>query len=158
MSNDHASVASGNRHIAPFLPSNSQVTEESLRPAQMVLKSLNLLTPLLWVPPGVYDVEANHAGFKTTTTPRVQLWVQQSLRLDFTLAIDETTQSVTVTSPIRGRDSAWSRPLAATPQTEGRLGKAQLEDHGNIRRWYHAERRPLNPQTCRRLREAHLLR
>lgn len=48
MSNDHTSVASGNRHIAPFLPSNSQVTEESLRPAQMVLKSLNLLTPLLW--------------------------------------------------------------------------------------------------------------
>src|SRR5579885_3628359 len=149
MSNDHASVASGNRHIAPFLPSNSQVTEESLRPAQMVLKSLNLLTPLLWF---------LRESMTLKLTTRVQLLVQQSLRLDFTLAIDETTQSVTVTSPIRGRDSAWSRPLAATPQTEGRLGKAQLEDHGNIRRWYHAERRPLNPQTCRRLREAHLLR
>lgn len=50
------------------------------------------------VPPGVYDVLAAHTGFRTATTRNVQLSVQQSLRLNFTLAIGETTQSVTVTA------------------------------------------------------------
>ena len=50
------------------------------------------------VPPGVYDVQAAKSGFKTATTPNVQLSVQQSLLLNFTLEIGATTQEVTVTA------------------------------------------------------------
>jgi hypothetical protein len=50
------------------------------------------------VPPGVYDVQAAKSGFKTGTTSNVQLSVQQSLLLNFTLEIGATTQEVTVTA------------------------------------------------------------
>ncbi len=38
------------------------------------------------VPPGVYDVQATHAGFKVAAARNVQLQVQQSLTQNFTLA------------------------------------------------------------------------
>jgi hypothetical protein len=50
------------------------------------------------VPPGVYNIQAEHSGFKTATTPNVRLSVQQTIRLDFTLEIGATTQEVTVTA------------------------------------------------------------
>jgi len=48
------------------------------------------------VPPGVYDVQAAKSGFKTATTPNVQLSVQQTIRVDFELAIGATSQEVIV--------------------------------------------------------------
>lgn len=53
------------------------------------------------VPLGVYDVQAAKSSFKTATTPKVQLPVQQTIRLNFELAIGATTQEVTVTAPGR---------------------------------------------------------
>lgn len=50
------------------------------------------------VPPGVYDIQAAKTGFKTATTPNVQLSVQQTILLNFTLEIGATTQEVTVTA------------------------------------------------------------
>jgi hypothetical protein len=50
------------------------------------------------VPPAVYKIEVTHVGFKTASNNNVQLQVQQSLRQDFTLAVGEVTQSVTVSS------------------------------------------------------------
>lgn len=50
------------------------------------------------VPPGVYDVQAAKEGFKTSTTPNVQLSLEQSMRLNITLAVGSTTQEVSVTA------------------------------------------------------------
>src|SRR6201999_1512886 len=41
------------------------------------------------VPPGVYDVQATHAGFKADNAHNVQLQVQQSLTQNFTLQVGE---------------------------------------------------------------------
>lgn len=49
------------------------------------------------VPPAVYKIQATHGGFKTATSSNVVLQVQQSLRQDFTMAVGEVTQSITVT-------------------------------------------------------------
>ncbi len=48
------------------------------------------------VPPGVYNIQATHQGFKATQSENVQVQVQQSLRQDFTMAVGEVTQTVTV--------------------------------------------------------------
>jgi hypothetical protein len=48
------------------------------------------------VPPGVYNIEATHQGFKAAESKNVQLQVQQSLRQDFTLPIGQITETVTV--------------------------------------------------------------
>ena len=37
------------------------------------------------VPPGIYNIEAKHQGFKTESSKNIELVVQQSLRLDFKL-------------------------------------------------------------------------
>ncbi|MEA2262893.1 MAG: hypothetical protein QOJ51_5718, partial [Acidobacteriaceae bacterium] len=50
------------------------------------------------VPPGVYNVEATHPGFKAATAGNVQLQVQQSLTQNFTLQVGEVTQTVSVSA------------------------------------------------------------
>jgi len=50
------------------------------------------------VPPGIYNISAKHAGFKTGTTNNVEVQVQQSVRLDFTLQVGEITQTIEVTA------------------------------------------------------------
>ena len=39
------------------------------------------------VPPGVYNIEATHQGFKAAESKNVELLVQQALRQDFTMAV-----------------------------------------------------------------------
>ena len=50
------------------------------------------------VPPGVYNIQATHQGFKRRRieAKTCKLQVQQSLRQDFTLPIGQVTQTVTV--------------------------------------------------------------
>jgi hypothetical protein len=48
------------------------------------------------VPPGIYNIEATHQGFKAAESKNVQLQVQQSLRQDFAMAVGQVTQTVTV--------------------------------------------------------------
>jgi hypothetical protein len=46
------------------------------------------------VPPGIYNISATHAGFKTDSSNNVEVQVQQSVRLDFTLQVGEVTQTI----------------------------------------------------------------
>ena len=48
------------------------------------------------VPVGVYAVTTTHAGFKAATSSNVQVQVQQSVRLDFSLQVGAVTQSIEV--------------------------------------------------------------
>ncbi len=48
------------------------------------------------VPVGVYTITATHAGFRTTASSNLQVQIQQSIRLDFSLQIGSVTQSVEV--------------------------------------------------------------
>ena len=48
------------------------------------------------VPVGVYTVSATHAGFKTSSSDNVEVQVQQSIRLDFSLQVGAVTQSIEV--------------------------------------------------------------
>ena len=48
------------------------------------------------VPPGAYRLKVEHPGFKTVTNNNVEVQVQQSVRLDFTLEVGQVTESVQV--------------------------------------------------------------
>ena len=48
------------------------------------------------VPPGTYNMKVEHPGFKTVTSNNVEVQVQQSVRLDFTLEVGQVTESVQV--------------------------------------------------------------
>ncbi len=48
------------------------------------------------VPVGIYTVSATHAGFKTASSTNVQVQIQQSVRLDFTLQVGAVTDSIEV--------------------------------------------------------------
>jgi len=48
------------------------------------------------VPPGIYNIQATHQGFKVAQSKNVEVLVQQSLRQDFTMAVGAVTQTVTV--------------------------------------------------------------
>ncbi len=50
------------------------------------------------VPPGFYNVQATHPGFKVASAKNVQLQVQQSLTQNFTLEVGEVTQTVSVSA------------------------------------------------------------
>jgi hypothetical protein len=50
------------------------------------------------VPPAVYKVQVTRTGFKVATSQNLELQVSQSLRQDFTMAVGEVTQTVTVQS------------------------------------------------------------
>lgn len=48
------------------------------------------------VPPGVYNLKTEHTGFKAASSNNVQVQVQQTVRLDFTLQVGDVSQSVEV--------------------------------------------------------------
>ena len=48
------------------------------------------------VPPGVYNIKVEHQGFKTVTSNNVEVQVQQTVRLDFSLEIGQLAESVQV--------------------------------------------------------------
>jgi len=48
------------------------------------------------VPPGVYNIKIEHPGFKTVNSANVEVQVQQSVRLDYTLDVGQITESVQV--------------------------------------------------------------
>jgi carboxypeptidase family protein len=48
------------------------------------------------VPPGIYNIEATHQGFKAAESKNVEVQVQQALRQDFTMAVGQVTQTITV--------------------------------------------------------------
>ena len=50
------------------------------------------------VPPGVYNLKVEHPGFRTATSNNVQVQVQQSVRLDFTLQVGQVTETVEVSA------------------------------------------------------------
>lgn len=50
------------------------------------------------VPPGFYNVRTAHSGFKATESKNVEVQVQQTVRLDFTLEVGQVNQSVEVSA------------------------------------------------------------
>jgi len=48
------------------------------------------------MPPGMYDVKAVAAGFNTTTKAGVEVQVEATVRVDFSLAVGQSTQTVEV--------------------------------------------------------------
>jgi hypothetical protein len=50
------------------------------------------------LPPGVYNLKAEHAGFRTINSANIEIQVQQSVRLDLTLQVGEVTQTVEVSA------------------------------------------------------------
>src|SRR5579872_3849492 len=48
------------------------------------------------VPPGIYNMKVEHPGFKTAISNNVEVQVQQTVRLDFTLEVGQVTESVQV--------------------------------------------------------------
>jgi len=54
------------------------------------------------VPPGTYDLSAQMTGFSTAVSPKTEVQVQQTTRVDFTLTPGSTTTEVTVvaTAPL----------------------------------------------------------
>ncbi|MEO8593775.1 MAG: carboxypeptidase regulatory-like domain-containing protein [Candidatus Solibacter sp.] len=50
------------------------------------------------VAPGVYNVKAEKTSFKSAATPGVQVQVQQTVRLDFTLQVGQVSESIEVSA------------------------------------------------------------
>ena len=48
------------------------------------------------LPPGIYNLRVEHPGFKAATSNNVEVQVQQTVRLDFTLEVGQLTESVQV--------------------------------------------------------------
>ena len=52
------------------------------------------------VPPGIYRVKAEHPGFKLMTNNNVEVQVQQTVRLDYTLQVGQVNESVEVQTAV----------------------------------------------------------
>ncbi len=50
------------------------------------------------VPPGIYNMKVGHSGFKTEISNNVEVQVQQTVRLDFTLQVGQVSESVEVSA------------------------------------------------------------
>jgi hypothetical protein len=50
------------------------------------------------VAPGVYNLKTEHPGFKTENTKNVEVQVQQTVRLDFTLQVGQVNESIEVSA------------------------------------------------------------
>jgi hypothetical protein len=50
------------------------------------------------VPPGLYKVRVERPGFKTETSNNVEVQVEQTVRLDFTLQVGQTSESIEVSA------------------------------------------------------------
>ncbi len=93
------------------------------------------------VPPGVYDVEATHPGFKAATAQNVQVQVQQSLTQNFALQVGEVTQTVSVSAAaalLQTQNSSLgtvvpTQTLAETPvNNRNYLGLVGLSANANV--------------------------
>jgi len=79
----------------------AEVTAEMVdRPvARTAVTGATGIYDLLAMPPGIYHLKAEMPGFKTQVHERVELTAGANLRLDFSLAIGEVTETVTVEAP-----------------------------------------------------------
>jgi Carboxypeptidase regulatory-like domain/TonB dependent receptor len=93
------------------------------------------------VPPGVYDVEATHPGFKVASARNVELQVQQSLTQNFALEVGQVTQTVSVSAAaalLQTQDSSLgtvvpTQTLAEMPvNNRNYLNLAALSANANI--------------------------
>ena len=50
------------------------------------------------LPPGVYNLKVEHPGFKVANTTNVELQVQQTVRLDFTLQLGQVSETIEVSA------------------------------------------------------------
>ena len=50
------------------------------------------------VPPGFYNLKTEHPGFKTAASNGVEVQVQQTVRLDFTLQVGQVSESIEVSA------------------------------------------------------------
>ena len=50
------------------------------------------------LPPGIYNVRTEHAGFKSAMSNNVEVQVQQTVRLDLTLEVGQTSESIEVSA------------------------------------------------------------
>ena len=75
---------------------NMTLTNTATNAARATVTSGEGLYTFPSVPPGVYNVKAEHQGFKVITSNNVEVQVQQSVRLDLTLEVGQITQSVEV--------------------------------------------------------------
>ena len=50
------------------------------------------------VPPGIYNLKAEHPGFKIAASNNIEVQVQQSLLLDFTLQVGDVGQTVEISA------------------------------------------------------------
>ena len=64
------------------------------------------------VPPGLYSVKVEHPGFKAAISNNVEVQVQQSVRLDFTLQVGQVNETVEVAGPRRSVASRRTPLLA----------------------------------------------
>ncbi len=73
------------------------------------------------VPPGIYNLRSEHPGFKAATSDNIEVQVQQTVRLDFTLQIGQVTESIEV--------SAAATMLQAENSTVGTvIGNASITE------------------------------
>jgi len=61
------------------------------------------------VAPGIYNVRVERPAFKTASSNNVQVQVQQTVRLDFTLQVGQVTESIEVSAAAQLRTSPWAR-------------------------------------------------
>ena len=50
------------------------------------------------VPPGIYSLKTEHPGFKAATSTNIEVQVQQTVRLDFTLQVGQVSESIEVSA------------------------------------------------------------
>jgi hypothetical protein len=50
------------------------------------------------LPPGIYNVRTEHTGFKSAASNNVEVQVQQTVRLDLTLQVGQTSESIEVSA------------------------------------------------------------
>ncbi len=75
------------------------------------------------LPPGVYDLKVTAAGFQVVTRRDVELQVQQTARIDFSLQVGEVTQTVEITG---------GAPLLTTEDATSPFSPTLLEPNPNV--------------------------
>ena len=73
------------------------------------------------VPPGFYNLKAEHPGFKIATNLNIEVQVQQTVRLDLTLEVGQVTESVEVSASadlLQAENSTVGTVIANTSITE----------------------------------------
>lgn len=70
------------------------------------------------LPPGIYDLKVTAAGFQVVTRRDIELQVQQTARIDFSLQVGEVTQTVEITGGSR-YSRRKTQPSAPSSKTGG---------------------------------------